>query len=146
MSIRTLPTTLNQIFCKTILKFRIIVKSIIDPDDNFFRNLCKGEKLVRILIEKVQTTIFKEFSKHEWVNPLMLTAAKTSLTMLRKSFRLKHNWQNITRGNVDEHITNNSPSNILYNHSQFKSYRQKYLQSRRQFLEEIFGINGLNIL
>ena len=29
------------------------------------------------------------------LNPLMLTAAKTSLTILIKSFRLEHNWQNI---------------------------------------------------
>ena len=29
------------------------------------------------------------------LNPLMLTAAKTSLTILMKSFFLKHDWQNI---------------------------------------------------
>ena len=29
------------------------------------------------------------------INPLMLTAAKTSLTILKKSFRFLHNWQNI---------------------------------------------------
>ena len=35
MSIRILSTTLFQIFCKIILNFKVIVKSIIDPDGNF---------------------------------------------------------------------------------------------------------------
>ena len=38
MSITTLPTTLLQIVCKTILNFKVIAKSTIDPDDNFWRN------------------------------------------------------------------------------------------------------------
>ena len=38
MSIRILLTTLFQIFRKIILNFKVIVKSIIDPDDNFQRN------------------------------------------------------------------------------------------------------------
>ena len=38
MLIRTLSTTLLQIFCKIILNSEVIVKSIIDPDDNFLRN------------------------------------------------------------------------------------------------------------
>ena len=38
MSIRILSTTLFQIFCKIILNFKVIVKSIIDTDDNFQRN------------------------------------------------------------------------------------------------------------
>ena len=79
-----------------------------------------------------------------WFNPLMLTAAKTSLTILKKSFRFKHNWQNIWRRNVDQNITNNSPSNILWNNSQFKSYCQKYNCSRRQYSKEGLSINGLN--
>ena len=33
--IRTLPTTLLQIFCKIIPNSKDIVKSIIAPDDNF---------------------------------------------------------------------------------------------------------------
>ena len=33
MSIRTLPTYLLQIFCKTILNFKVIVRSTIDPDN-----------------------------------------------------------------------------------------------------------------
>ena len=39
MSIRTLPTTLLQIFCKIILISKVIIKSIIDADDNIWRNL-----------------------------------------------------------------------------------------------------------
>ena len=35
---RTLPTTLLQTFCKIILNSKVIIKSIIDPDDNFSRN------------------------------------------------------------------------------------------------------------
>ena len=58
-------------------------------------------------------TYVKEISRRERVNPLMLTEAKTSLTILMKSFRLKHKWQNIWRRNVDKNITYNSPSNIL---------------------------------
>ena len=34
MLIRTLPTTLLQIFCKIILNSQVIIKSIIDPDNN----------------------------------------------------------------------------------------------------------------
>ena len=33
--IRTLPTTLLQISCKTIPNSKVIVKNIIAPDDNF---------------------------------------------------------------------------------------------------------------
>ena len=35
---RTLPTTLIQIFCKIIFNSKVIVKSIIDADDNFWRS------------------------------------------------------------------------------------------------------------
>ena len=35
MSFRTLSTTLLQIFCSTISDSKVIVESIIDPDDNF---------------------------------------------------------------------------------------------------------------
>ena len=38
MLIRTLPTTLLQIFCKIILNSKIIVQSILDPDDNSWMN------------------------------------------------------------------------------------------------------------
>ena len=48
------------------------------------------------------------------LNPLVLT-------VLMRSCRQKH-------------ITNNTPSSIFQNHSQFQSYYQKYLRSRQQFL------------
>ena len=35
MLIKTLPTTFLQLFLKIILYFKVIVKSIIDPDSNF---------------------------------------------------------------------------------------------------------------
>ena len=35
--VRTLPTTLFQIFCVPILNSLVIVKSIIDPDVNLLR-------------------------------------------------------------------------------------------------------------
>ena len=38
MLIRTLPTTLLQIFCKISFNPKVIVRSTIDPDDNFYRN------------------------------------------------------------------------------------------------------------
>ena len=38
MLIRTLTTTLLQIFLKINLNFQVIVKSIKDPDDNFKMN------------------------------------------------------------------------------------------------------------
>ena len=37
MSLRTLPTTLLQIFRKIIFNSKVIAKSIKDPDDNFVR-------------------------------------------------------------------------------------------------------------
>ena len=37
MSIRTLPTTLLQIFHEIILYFQVIVISVVCPDDNFSR-------------------------------------------------------------------------------------------------------------
>ena len=38
MLIRILATTLLQIFCKIILILKVITKSIIDADDNIWRN------------------------------------------------------------------------------------------------------------
>ena len=38
MSIRTLPKNLIDIFCNTMLNFKIIVKMIIGTDNNFCRN------------------------------------------------------------------------------------------------------------
>ena len=38
---------------------------------------------------------------------------KSSLTFLMKTFKKKDSWENICRKNVNQNITNNSPSNIL---------------------------------
>ena len=38
MLIRTLPTTLLQIFCNIILNSKVIDENILDPDDNFERS------------------------------------------------------------------------------------------------------------
>ena len=35
MLFRTLPTTLHQIFCKSTLNSKAIVKSILDPDNDY---------------------------------------------------------------------------------------------------------------
>ena len=35
MLYKTLPTILFQIFFKNILNFKVIIKSIVDPDENF---------------------------------------------------------------------------------------------------------------
>ena len=38
MLVRTLGTTLHQIFCKMILYFQVIVKNIKEADDHFMNN------------------------------------------------------------------------------------------------------------
>ena len=38
MFIRILPTALVQIFCDIILNSKVLVKSMLDPDDNFCSN------------------------------------------------------------------------------------------------------------
>ena len=35
---KTIPTTILQIFCKIILNYKDIVKNVIVPDDNYWRN------------------------------------------------------------------------------------------------------------
>ena len=37
MLMRTLPTSLLELFCKIILNSKVIAKSTIDPDDNSFK-------------------------------------------------------------------------------------------------------------
>ena len=37
MSIKTIPTTLYEIFCKSIIHFLVLVKIIKDPDDKISR-------------------------------------------------------------------------------------------------------------
>ena len=41
-------------------------------------------------------------------SPSMLTVAKSSLTILTKSLKRRHDWENIWRRNVYQNITNNS--------------------------------------
>ena len=50
-------------------------------------------------------------SRYTLFNPLMLTVAKTSMTILMKFLRLKHS--KVSSRDVDQNIANNSPSNIL---------------------------------
>ena len=38
MFLKTFSTTLLQIFCKISINSKVIIKSIIDPDDNCWRN------------------------------------------------------------------------------------------------------------
>ena len=63
-----------------------------------------------------------------------------------KPFKRNHGWENIWRRNVNQNITYNSPSNILQDLLQFKSYGQNYYRSRRQFPEDLLSINGLRTL
>ena len=55
----------------------------------------------------------------------------------------KQCWGNISRRNDIQNISNNSPSNILWNHLKFRRYCQKHRRCRRHFLEELLNINGL---
>ena len=50
------------------------------------------------------------------LNPFMVVAAKNSQTM--------HSFESIWMRNVNKNIANNSPSNILSEHVQFRSYYQ----------------------
>ena len=68
----------------------------------------------------------------------------------RLQYQLKQNLANkrifrktISRRNVNLNITNNPPSTYLVNHFQFRSYCQKYINSRRQFLVEPSSLIGL---
>ena len=90
MFIRILTTTLLQIFCENLLYFQVIFKSV-----------------------KIADNIYLGNSECEWVNPLMVTEPKSVLIFLMISFRLKHRWENISRGNVSQNTANNSPSNVL---------------------------------
>ena len=47
MFIRTLPTSLLQIFGKITLNTKVIVKSIIDPDVNFSKSPLSMSELIR---------------------------------------------------------------------------------------------------
>ena len=77
------------------------------------------------------------------INPLILTAAKTAWQFWWNISNESIVEKNIWRGNVNQNITYNSPSNILQDLFQFKSYCQKYYRSRRQFPEDLLCINGI---
>ena len=47
------------------------------------------------------------------INPLVLAADERRSTNSTKSPRIKHNWKNLSRRNVNENMINNSPTNIL---------------------------------
>ena len=51
MFIRTSRTTLLQIFCKIIINFQVIVKSIFDPDDNFTRDYFPAVRTIELCLE-----------------------------------------------------------------------------------------------
>ena len=51
MLIRTLRTILLQIFCKIISYFKVIVKSILDPDDNFPRDYFPAVRTIELCLE-----------------------------------------------------------------------------------------------
>ena len=52
--------------------------------------------------------------------------------------------KNVWWRNVHQDMTDNSPSNIFYNHLRFQSYCQfKYCRSRQQFLEKLLSVNRL---
>ena len=99
-------------------------------------------------LKKILTALFVENLGQgpNMVNPLMLAVTKTSLTISRKSCRQEHSWRNISRSYVIYNTTTNYSSNILFNHSQFQSYRQKYHGSRRQLSWASPDMNGLTLI
>ena len=84
MSIIRLPTTLLQILSQTILYFQVIVKSIIDPDDDFVF-LSYFQVLIRRRAQK----------KVEALRDMVLNWGKSTETVLQGQFgricRLHHN-------------------------------------------------------
>ena len=130
---------LLQIFCKLITYFQKYDRS---------RRHWYSLSLSKNGLIFFQTALFVENLGRgpNMVNPLMLAVTKRSLTISRKSCRQEHSRRNISRGNVLHNTTNNYPSNILLNHSQFQSYRQKYRGSRRQLSWTSPDMNGLTLM
>ena len=126
-------------------KFLVVFLRAVNIPIYFFNPLilAAAKSSLVILMKSFKLRYNSESIWWSIVNPLMLTAAKYSLTILMKSSREKLSYENIWRRNVHENTTNNSPSNIFKNHSQFLTYCQKYHRSRRQFLDELLSINGL---
>ena len=46
-----------------------------------------------------------QFLPNPIVNPLILTAAKSYLSILVKSFMQKHSWENISKNNINNNTT-----------------------------------------
>ena len=82
----------------------------------------------------------KENSKVRIINPLTLSAAKSSLTILSKSFKWKQSLENIWRRNIYQNILN-----ICIINSHFQSYHKKYRRSIQKYLEKHVSSNGLTI-
>ena len=62
MLLRTLPTTLLEIFCEIIVVFKVIVQSMKDPDDNFDSNLSMNgltlmQLVTNLTAEKITETL-----------------------------------------------------------------------------------------
>ena len=70
--------------------------------------LVNNSWLIPIAFWEILLLVFETY-----LNPLMLTAAKNSLTILMQSCRQKQMWKTIWRRNVVQNFTNYSPSNIL---------------------------------
>ena len=61
-----------------------------------------------------QAIAWCKYPRYDYMfNPLMLTAAKTGLTILMIFFQQKHLLENIWRRNINEMSNGNSPSNTL---------------------------------
>ena len=53
MLFTTLPTTFLQTFCKIFLNFKVIVKSILGPDNNYSCYVCRVKMPKRVDSAKV---------------------------------------------------------------------------------------------
>ena len=60
-----------------------------------------------------------------------------------KSSREKQSQENILRRNVHENTTNNFPSNILKNHSQFQTYVKSIIGSDDNFWRNSYALMGI---
>ena len=70
---------------------------------------CRGWVTQRAQVQRLRGVCWC----HLTLNPPMLTATKSNLTIMMKTYRQKQSWKNIWKGNVIQNITNNSPSIIL---------------------------------
>ena len=95
MFIRVLPSTLLQIFCKIILYYEVIVKSIIDPDDNFFwKGLVNGwVGYWRVRLQPVGIPFVQRMAVVRDINVFQNATKKSTFghqdTILPESYRTK---------------------------------------------------------